>query len=82
MSSLTCVSPDAHEPVQQLGRSEQIKKILLITAVALAAIGVVGGLIALTIFFPHVMLPILGLTIVASVGSLALLSLGFSRFGH
>lgn len=50
--------------------SEKAQRRLLLTEMALTIIGIVGGLIALTVFFPYIMLPILGVGI--PIGYIAL----------
>ena len=58
---------DLHPTQAMQNSSEKLAKklagILIITAIALAAIAAVGGIVALTVFFPHVMIPILAATI-------------------
>jgi hypothetical protein len=61
---------------------EKTKTVLKIIGIALAAIALVAGIAALTILFPHVMVPVLALTIGLPVTVLGIFALAFARFGH
>lgn len=67
--------------VSWIRKDENLTTIIAISLIALAVVGVVLGLIALTLFFPHIMAIIFGVTAVSAVALIAL-GVAFAGAGH
>jgi hypothetical protein len=82
VSTPSALESKTSEPVRPTN-AEKTKKILIITAIALAAIALFGAVITLTILFPHMSLvPLITAAIGFPIIVSTLFAWAFGRSGH